>query len=273
MTSLVSIFKCLSLAAFKGLRHSSFEGFSLASVVCGLVMFVAPLAARAQVQSTEASDAETQAAAVAVSATEVKAAGVDSAMVERLVNERYEAYVQRAHQRWLKLIPNLGVVQYAGDIGMLSAGLGWDYGKHDRWETIILFGYLPKFNSTHHDVTFTLKENLVPWSIDCTHGVTVQPAAFTFFVNSVFDEEFWTEEPDRYPSGYYGFSSRIRYSIGFGGRVSLDIPEAKRRRTDRVSLYYELSTCDLYLVSAVPNKHISFADILRLGLGVQYRFF
>jgi hypothetical protein len=202
-----------------------------------------------------------------------EASAQDSVAIERLVNERYAARVRKMHARWMRLIPNLGVLQYAGDIGMVSAGLGWDYGKRDRWETVFLVGYLPKFHAEQNDITFTLKENFIPWSIDCHHGLTVQPAAFTLFVNSVADDEFWTEEPDRYPSGYYGFSSRIRFSLGLGGRVSLDIPEAKRHRADRISLYYELSTCDLYIVSAVPNDRLNFGDILRLGLGVQYRFF
>lgn len=210
----------------------------------------------------------------ALTDTSVTTTPIDTALVNRLAGERYAAYVQRAHRRWLRLIPNLGILQYAGDIGMISAGLGWDYGRHDRWETQFLVGYLPKFHAKENDITLTLKENLVPWSITCgSHGLTVQPAVFTLFVNSVLDDEFWTEEPDRYPSGYYGFSSRIRWSLGFGGRISLDIPEAKRHHADRISLYYELSTCDLYIVSAVPNDRLNFGDILRLGLGVQYRFF
>ncbi len=198
---------------------------------------------------------------------------IDSTTLNRLINERYAAHVRRAHERWTRLIPNLSVLQYAGDIGMISAGIGWDYGKHDRWETLLLVGYLPKFHTDENDFTFTLKENLVPWNIHCTHRLSVQPAVFTLFVNSVADDAFWTKEPDRYPTGYYGFSSRIRTSIGFGGRIGWNIQNNHQPHTDRLSLYYELSTCDLYLVSAVPNRRISFGDILRLGLGIQYRFF
>jgi hypothetical protein len=200
-------------------------------------------------------------------------AAVDTATLTRLVNERYAARVRKAHERWMRLIPNLSVVQYAGDIGMLSAGIGWDYGKNRRWETLLLLGYLPKFHTDENDLTFTLKENLIPWSISCPRSFSIQPAVFTLFVNSVFDDAYWTREPDRYPSGYYGFSSRIRTSIGFGGRISFDIPDTHQPHSDRVSLYYELSSCDLYIISAVPNRRLTFGDILRLGLGIQYRFF
>lgn len=198
---------------------------------------------------------------------------VDTLLVERMANERYQQYVATLHRRWMHLLPNLGVLQYAGNIGMVSAGLGWDYGKNDRWETLFLVGYLPKFHADDEDYTFTLKENFVPWRVQCNEWFSFQPACFTLFVNTIFDDEFWTREPSRYPSSYYGFSSRVRFSIGFGGRINWDIPEARRLHGDRLSLYYELSMCDLQIVSAVPNREITFGDILRLGVGIQYKFF
>ena len=34
-----------------------------------------------------------------------------------------------------------------------------------------------------------------------------------------FSDDFWTSEPERYPRGYYGFSTRIRTHIFLGQRV------------------------------------------------------
>lgn len=206
---------------------------------------------------------------------------------DSVFSRTYDDFVYRSHERWLQLIPNLGTLQYAGNIGFCSVGLGWDYGKHDRWETHFLLGYLPRWHSKQWNLTFTIKENLVPWSLplgrprdldnpDCLahhRHFTFQPAVFTFFVNSIFDDEFWTEEPDRYPGSYYRFSSRIRFSIGVGQRISLHIPQEKRRHYDRISLFYEFSACDLHIISAVPHKRVTAGDILRLGIGMQYKFF
>lgn len=206
---------------------------------------------------------------------------------DSVFSRSYDDFVYRSHERWLQLIPNLGTLQYAGNIGFCSVGIGWDYGKHDRWETHLLWGYLPRWHSKQWNITFTIKENLVPWNLplgkardldnpDCLahHShFTFQPAVFTFFVNSIFDDEFWTEEPDRYPGSYYRFSSRIRFSIGLGQRVSFHIPHEKRRHYDRISLYYELSACDLHLISDIPHKRVTTGDILRLGIGMQYKFF
>lgn len=188
-------------------------------------------------------------------------------------NPRYARYVQHSQERWMRMIPNLGTVQYAGNIGMVSLGLGWDYGRHDALETHVLVGYLPKYNTENSNLTFTLKENYIPWHVEMADRAVFHPVCFTVFLNSIFGDEFWTEEPDRYPSGYYGFSSRVRINLGVGQRLDFNIPVHRRVRAERVSLYYELSVCDLHLISAVPNKNITLADILRLGIGLQYRFF
>lgn len=206
--------------------------------------------------------------------------------------------MERMQEHWLQLIPNIATVQYAGNIGLISAGIGWDYGKHDRWETHMQVAFLPKYHSAKASATFTLRENLIPWSLglgkrkwarpsDATELATdrtltwsrralfsFEPAVFSMFMNTIFDDEFWVAEPEKYNGGdYYRFSSKVRTHIGFGSRISINTPSKWRRRYDRISLYYELSTYDLAIISAIPNEKISLGDILRLGIGIQYKFF
>ena len=33
------------------------------------------------------------------------------------------------------------------------------------------------------------------------------------YLNTVFGDEFWVNEPERYPKGYYGFSSKVRIHV------------------------------------------------------------
>ncbi len=40
----------------------------------------------------------------------------------------YEQYVQRVQNIWASLIPTHFVIQNAGNMGVLSAGIGWSYG-------------------------------------------------------------------------------------------------------------------------------------------------
>ena len=180
--------------------------------------------------------------------------------------EHYEA-------KWMKAIPNLYIAQYAGNIGFVSLGVGWDYGRNDRWETQFLLGYLPKAVMSDDMWTSTLRQHLVPWQVECTRLLTVSPVVFTLGINTVFNSEFWFTENERYPGDYYRFSSKLRAQIGIGGRVNLHFTNYKRKLTDRISLYYDLSTYDLAVISYVPNHNLKLSDILALGIGLQYKFF
>lgn len=61
--------------------------------------------------------------------------------------EDYDHRIQRYRERWAALIPTQFVVQNAGNMGALSAGIGWNYGKHQQWETDLLVGFIPKHQS------------------------------------------------------------------------------------------------------------------------------
>lgn len=184
-------------------------------------------------------------------------------------------YERREHYeaKWMKAIPNLYIAQYAGNIGFVSLGVGWDYGCNDRWETQLLLGYLPKAVMSDDMWTSTLRQHLVPWQVECGHLLTVNPVVFTLGINTVFNSEFWFTENERYPGDYYRFSSKLRAQIGIGGRVNLHFTNYKRKLTDRISLYYDLSTYDLAVISYVPNHNLKLSDILALGIGLQYKFF
>lgn len=171
---------------------------------------------------------------------------------------------------WQKLMPEMFTAQYAGNIGMISVGFGWDYGKDDCWETHLLFGFLPKRHKYHHYWTFTLREIYNPWNIHLDRHVAITPLSVNLSMNSILHHDFWMSEPDRYPHGYYGFSSRLRFQLGIGQRFTFNIPRHRRFLHSSVSLYYELSTTDLYIRQKFFNKAIPFKDTIALGVGVIY---
>lgn len=185
--------------------------------------------------------------------------------------KKYEQRLQTRLNRWKRLIPNLFTVQYAGGTGMFSVGPGWDYGSSNQWETSVLIGYLPRKYSHPHYWSLTVKENYLPWRIAVGHWpVEVRPLAVSVSINSVLHGDFWASEPDRYPSGYYGFSSRVRFHLGLGQRFTFNIPPHKRYLGRQFSIYYEVSTCDLYVRQKILNHRIPLKDIITLGLGIMY---
>lgn len=188
---------------------------------------------------------------------------------------KYEKKEAKYHRIWSYLIPRNTVVQYAGNIGMLSFGAGWTYEKKRRWSTDLLFGLLPKSDSECAKITMTLKENYYPWTITLNkkRNITLTPLSCGIFFNTVFGEDFWAHEPSRYPDSYYGFSTKIRANIYLGQQLTLLIPSDKRIHFKSITLYYELSTCDIYLASAFTNHYLKPHDYLTLGFGVRLNIF
>lgn len=188
--------------------------------------------------------------------------------------ERYEKRLQRYEGFFHSLTPDFIRVQYAGSIGLVNVGSGWAYGKHQQHETDVMLGFVPKYDKESPFFTFTLRQTYVPWTKPLGGELfSVQPLSCGIFLNSVLDSEYWTREPDRYPNAsYYRFSSKVRVHLFVGQRYTLNIPEHKRYLSQKVSAVWELSTCDLYLVSKAINKTLPFWQTLSLSFGLKYDF-
>ena len=122
--------------------------------------------------------------------------------------------------------------------GPVILGIGWDYGKEANGKPIF-FGLHPRYSSKHFKMTMTLKQNYIPWSIWLGKDFSLEPLTTGIYFNTVFSDDFWTSEPERYPRGYYGFSTRIRTHIFLGQRVRFDVPEKYRKFSKSITAFYE----------------------------------
>ena len=122
---------------------------------------------------------------------------------------KFERRLKRSHNAWLSLIPTHFVIQNAGNMGTLSAGIGWSYGKKRKWETELLLGFIPKHDSSRPKLTTTLKGNFIPWKIDLSKIIgkipddrwKFEPLTASLYLNTVYGDEFWKSQPGRYPDG------------------------------------------------------------------------
>lgn len=195
--------------------------------------------------------------------------------------EMYETRLERRHRLWMSLLPSSYRFQYAGSIGLLNLGVGWDYGRNRQWETDLMFGFVPKYDKDKAFATFTLRQTYVPWTKGLyrshernsgNYWYSWQPLSCGLFMNSVLRGDYWTKEPERYPDrDYYRFSLKIRLHIFIGQRYTIHIPKEKRYLAKECSVVWELSTCDLYVISKAVNASISFTDILSLSLGLKFK--
>ena len=187
-------------------------------------------------------------------------------------NDEYNKRINQYRELWQSLIPTYSKIQYAGGMGLINVGCGWSYGKKTQWETDAFLGFIPKYSSDKAKITVTLKQNFIPWKKDLNPSLVFEPFTCALYFNTVFSEEFWTSEPDRYPKGYYGFSTRVRTHLSLGQRLCLKIPSKKRFFSRSITVFYEISTCDLYVVSAFTN-HLNPDDYLRLSFGLKFDIF
>ena len=188
----------------------------------------------------------------------------------------YEKRMKRMQNIWAALIPSHFVIQNAGNMGVVSMGSGWNYGKRRQWETDLLFGYIPKHESTRGKLTMTVKENYIPWGINLSPKVPggrwkFEPLTASVYLNTVYGHEFWKSQPGRYPDKYYELmSTKFRLNFALGQRIMFKIPENKRRSHSRMSLFYEVSTCDLYIRSLFQDSSIPLKDILGRSIGLKF---
>lgn len=173
---------------------------------------------------------------------------------------------------WNHLIPKYAKLQFAGSMGMLSAGAGWEYGKK-HWETDLLLGYAPTDSYRQDLFTMTLKQNYIPWRIKTSNIFSLEPLTAGFYFNAILnDKNLWSRSPDRYPSGYYYHSNRFRFHIFLGQGVKFDLPKTNLPiRT--VSAFYEVSTFDLYLQNIFKKgNYLKPKDYISLSLGLRFGF-
>ena len=194
----------------------------------------------------------------------------DTVVTGRTRHSRYDRRVHRYRKRWEALIPTHTKIQFAGNMGLLSLGTGWDYGKRNQWETDVFLGVLPKYQSDCTKLTFTLKQNYIPWSLQIKESrFSAEPLTCGMYFNTVFGDEFWVNEPDRYPKGYYGFVQSTHPRFLSDNALRMISTRAADLRQKPLRCSTKSSTCDLYIVSAFTNKYLKPKDYLSLSFGVK----
>ena len=176
--------------------------------------------------------------------------------------------MMRMQERWHRLIPSYYKIQYAGNMGLLSFGTGWTYGKNRQWETDLFIGFIPKYESDKVKVTLTVKQNFIPWKLDVSKYFSFEPLACGIYLNTILSNQFWVRQPERYPKGYYWFATKLRPNIYIGQRFTFNISPDKRFIAKAITVFYEISTCDYYILSHIGNSGYPLHDIISLSFNI-----
>lgn len=162
-------------------------------------------------------------------------------------------------------------VHIGGGQGLVAVG-GGCWLADQKLEPELLVGYVPPSVGGRAMAIFTLKTTYTPYSPRLQNNWQVSPVSVGAFVNYTTGDQFFltNKSAGRYPKGYYWWSPAVRIGALVGARVTHEASGADLNGWPRrTTLYGELSTNDLHLVSKITNKSLSWAEILTLGLGLK----
>ena len=168
-----------------------------------------------------------------------------------------------------RFVPSSYLLQGAGGIGVISAGFGWDYSKHKRWSTDVLVGFVPKYDTENVKLTLTLRQTYTPFQVSIYEDLDYHPLRVGAYVSTISGRQFWLSAPDKYPSNYYTFSTKVRFNIFVGQDVQYKL-QSTTSYFDRVKLYYDFHTSDLNLIARVQNSYFKNLRYISLAIGAKF---
>lgn len=167
--------------------------------------------------------------------------------------------------RWY--IPHYIPLQFAGNIGFLSTGAGYNSNKQN-YQLAVMYGYVPRpiARSAIHAITaknnfplgwYGIRNNrtLIPY---VGLGLTVEVGGNAFF-----------RMPSHFPESYYDFPKNL-HVIAYGGVRLRQLFNDDVKSLRGVEFYAEAGTVDAYVWYKTISSQIRFHQIFSLAIGVSF---
>lgn len=168
---------------------------------------------------------------------------------------------------WVKLLyPNHYKFQYAGGIGFVSAGLGYDFFK-ERIDISYFYGYVPEWYSKEDMHSVSLQLTGKPFKFDINSKLDIYPLNVGVFLHHTFGSEYYITLPDHYPEDYYWWSPGRTGGLFLEGQLNYRYKETDRIFS-KIGFYYRIVTRGVYVTSKFSNSSIPLEDVFSLGLGI-----
>ncbi|MHB9028278.1 MAG: hypothetical protein ACYC9O_05880 [Candidatus Latescibacterota bacterium] len=169
-------------------------------------------------------------------------------------------------RRWL--IPDHARLQFAGNMGLFSVGLGYSL-FHEKLESDLFYGYAPARNCgvpVHH---ITQKNTLLPAAISTPWLRWTPVTAGVHFLLKAGNNSrgTWLVLPGRYPERYYSPTS---FHVLLTAGTILDITGPGFLR--HTGVYFEAGTTALYLRDWLRADYVRLSDIVSFDIGMTRRF-
>ncbi|WMJ75125.1 hypothetical protein RCC89_18435 [Cytophagaceae bacterium ABcell3] len=167
-----------------------------------------------------------------------------------------------------RLIPRDFTVQYAGGIGMFSAGINYPM-ANNKLDLSFLYGHVPpKFGGKLNKITTKFQYN--PFDIRITENISLRPVNPVFFLSFTLNRNHHLIWPrDQYGAGYYWWNSAMRWHLGLSSEVRFHSFE--KTIFSYVAAYIEANVQDMYLYARLDNPdYFTFYDVMYIGTGIRF---
>ena len=166
--------------------------------------------------------------------------------------------------RWY--LPDFVPVQFAGNIGFVSAGIGYST-RVRNYHFSLVYGYVPKSVARTYIHTLAIKNTLpitryalkndqilIPY---VGLGASIELSGNAFFI-----------QPAHFPESYYDFPKNLHALLYAGAKVQRLFANPSRGLRG-VEFFAEAGTIDLYIWYKAMSNEIKLNEIFSVALGVN----
>jgi len=166
--------------------------------------------------------------------------------------------------------PDHSSIQYAGNIGFISVGGGYDF-FNEKLGLELFYGYAPKSVAGLDIHSMTFKVNYSPWHININEKIELRPFNIGIGLTYNFGDNYFINQSSHYPDNYYKSNA-----IYFTPYLGLSILYKNSLKLRAIEFYTELGTVDKYLRdylnSAFEEYYVDLEDIINISFGFRVYF-
>lgn len=164
----------------------------------------------------------------------------------------------------LFFIPDYVKMQFAGNIGFFSVGVGYQFLNNHLYSEL-LYGYVPASISKAKQIhTITIK-NTFPIVTKKFNTFALSPIT-GFTISFETGNNSFLILPDKYPKNYYS-TNAFHLTFFIGASVHKDFINSKI--IQEADLHFELGAVDTYLWYAITSKEVKVNKIVSSAIGIN----
>lgn len=169
------------------------------------------------------------------------------------------------------IIPDYVNLQFAGNIGSVSAGAGYYLNPKRSLNLEGIYGYAPAYRTGRAIHNTVLRIKYEPYQMKMSEALRLKPF-FSFAVSKQIadNDRTFSRLPKNFPEGYYAPNAfRMHFDLGISLYKQFD-PDRRRKG---IAFYVATTTNEMYVQYFINSREVKLGDIFSLTFGFNYFLF